>query len=223
MNYFAHGHRFLDDPYFVAGTALPDWLNIADRRVRVRSKHARPFVDDSDPRVASLARGIAQHHYDDGWFHETQAFVELTWEMTVLLRDGLPPDEGFRPSFLGHILVELLLDWELIADEPARLERYYEVLAEIDPAVVESAVNRMSPRPAERLATMIPMFGRERFLFDYGQDDRLLFRLNQVMRRVSLSPLPVAFCDLLPEARRRVRQERERLLAAPTAMATHAD
>lgn len=219
MNYFAHGCRFLDDPYFLAGTAIPDWLNIADRRVRVRSKQATPYLQDSDPRVAALAAGVVQHHRDDAWFHETQAFVELTWELTVLVRDGLPADEGFRPSFLGHILVELLLDCELIADEPDRLERYYAAFGQIDPQLIQTAVNQMSTRPADRLAEMIPLFARERFLFDYGQDDKLLFRLNQVMRRVSLSPLPPEFCLLLPTARRRVAEERERLLTAPPAVA----
>ena len=33
MNYFAHGVRFLEDPYFLAGTAVPDWLSVVDRRV----------------------------------------------------------------------------------------------------------------------------------------------------------------------------------------------
>ena len=28
MNYFAHAIRFLDDPYFLSGTALPDWLSV---------------------------------------------------------------------------------------------------------------------------------------------------------------------------------------------------
>ena len=37
MNYFAHGHRFVDDPYFLAGTAVPDWLSVVDRKVRVRA------------------------------------------------------------------------------------------------------------------------------------------------------------------------------------------
>ena len=32
MNYFAHALPFLDRPYFVAGTAVPDWLTVADRR-----------------------------------------------------------------------------------------------------------------------------------------------------------------------------------------------
>lgn len=215
MNYFAHGRRFLDDPYFLAGTALPDWLNIVDRRARVRSKQARLFVDDGDPVTAAIARGVVQHHADDAWFHETPSFVALSWELTVLIRDGLPPDAGFRPSFLGHILVEILLDWELTTEDPRQLDRYYQALASLDGALVQAAVDRLGTRPVERLAELIPLFVRERFLFDYGTDDKLLFRLNQVMRRVKLAPLPDEFCALLPAARRRVREERSRLLAAP--------
>ncbi len=37
MNYLSHGFRFVDDPYFVAGTALPDWMSVLDRRNRARS------------------------------------------------------------------------------------------------------------------------------------------------------------------------------------------
>ena len=83
--------------------------------------------------MAALARGIARHHADDAWFHTTAAFAELSWRFTARLRDVLAPDEGMRPSFLGHILVEILLDAALIARDPERLERYYEALAAIDP------------------------------------------------------------------------------------------
>src|SRR5688572_14827736 len=106
MNYFAHGLAHLDDPYLLAGTAVPDWLNVADRGVRVRSKQAAPFIDDADPSLARLARGIVQHHRDDAWFHDTSVFHELCWQFTALLKPTLADDEGFRPSFLGHILVE---------------------------------------------------------------------------------------------------------------------
>ena len=60
MNYFAHGLAHLDDPYLLAGTAVPDWLNVADRGVRVRSRQAVPFIDDADQSLALLARGIIQ-------------------------------------------------------------------------------------------------------------------------------------------------------------------
>ncbi len=217
MNYFAHGRRFLDDPYFLAGTAIPDWLNVVDRRVRVRGKHAQALVDDADPRIAAVARGVVQHHQDDDWFHRTAAFAELSWSFTADVRDALAPDPGLRPSFLGHILVEMLLDAALIAPAPERLEAYYAALSSLDPHVVQAAVNRAAPRPTTGLAPLIPKFIEVRFLFDYLDDARLLKRLNNVMSRVHLAPLPPSFLDLLPDFRRRVTTRQHELLAEPPA------
>ena len=213
MNYFAHGRHYLDDPYFVAGTAVPDWLSVVNRRVRARSKLAAPYTSDEDPRVASIARGIVQHHFDDYWFHQTRAFAELSLFFTTEIRDRLPPDEGLRPSFLGHILVELLLDATLIEDQPAMLDRYYDVIDSLDPYVVNRAVNRMATQATGMLAFFIPRFSAERFLYDYTSDAKLLFRLNNVMRRVRLPALPETLAEFFPEARRLVRQRSAELLA----------
>lgn len=213
MNYFAHGRRFLDNPYFVAGTAVPDWLSVVDRKVRVRDKHARPFVEDADPRVAAIARGVLRHHADDAAFHVNGAFYELSAELTSRVRDLLPGDQGFRPSFLGHILVELLLDDALIARERAVLDHYYTVLGGVDPMLVEQAVNRMAVRSTDRLAWFIERFLAEQFLSDYADDERLLFRLNQVMRRVNLPALPNGFRELLPAAREMVQSRCGELIA----------
>lgn len=212
MNYFAHGRRFLDDPYFLAGTAIPDWLNVADRRVRMRQKHALALIHDEDPRVASIARGVAQHHADDDWFHRTAAFNELSWSFTVLIRDALPKDDGLRPSFLGHVLVELLLDAALIAEAPEQLEAYYAALGAVEPGIVEETVNRAAPRTTDALAPLIPRFVASRFLFDYLDDSRLLLRLNNVLSRVKLAQLPESFAALLPEVRRRVTLRKDDLL-----------
>ena len=93
------------------------------------------------PRVAA---GIVQHCADDDWFHQTPAFAGLSLELCHLLRGRLPADDGFRPHFLGHILVEILLDAELIADNPARLDAYYAAVESIDRQAVQNAVNAMS-------------------------------------------------------------------------------
>lgn len=212
MNYFAHGLAHLDDPYLLAGTAVPDWLNVADRGVRVRSKQAAPFVDSPEPAMASLARGIVQHHHDDGWFHESAAFNELSWQFTATVREALPDDEGFRPSFLGHILVEILLDAELISQQPRQLEAYYRAMESIDGRLVEAAVNRMAARPTDRLSLLVPLFCSERFLWDYLDDGKLLMRLNQVMRRVKLQSIPAALLDVLPRMREIVKQRQVELM-----------
>lgn len=212
MNYFAHGRRFVGEPYFLAGTAVPDWLNVVARRVKARSKHAHLFVADSDPRMAALAGGIVQHHADDRWFHETRAFSELCWNFTARIRDQLPADDGLRPSFLGHILVEILLDASLIAQRPAELESYYASIAAIDAHWLENAVARMATGHPGSLGEFIPLFIRERFLWDYLDDAKLCNRLNQVMRRVNLATLSPTFGNLLPAMRKMVDERRDELL-----------
>ncbi len=212
MNYFAHAYRFLDDPYFVAGTGVPDWLSVVDRRVRVRIKGARPFCEDSDPVTASIARGVVRHIEDDARFHGTRAFAELTLELTVMIRRELDSDSGFRPSFLGHLLVEVILDAHLIAEHADRLEEYYALMDRVDSDLVQEAVNRMARGRTDRLAELIRGFNAHRILSDYAEDDRLFVRLNQVMRRVKCDPLPETICRILPEVRRKVKLRQEELL-----------
>jgi hypothetical protein len=213
MNYFAHGRPFIDDPYFLAGTAVPDWLSVVDRRVRVRSKQAELHLHAADPRTARVAAGIVQHCRDDDWFHQTRAFAELSLEFCHLLRARLPRDDGFRPHFLGHILVEILLDAVLIAREPQRLDAYYAAMESLEGESVQAAVNGMASRPTRDLGEFIGLFSRERFLSDYADDAKLLFRLNQVMRRVRLPLLPPDVAQFLALARQKVAQRKGELLA----------
>jgi hypothetical protein len=152
---------------------VPDWLNVVARRVKARAKHARAFAADDDAGVAAVAKGIVQHHADDAWFHQSHAFAELSWQFTVLIRDALPADDGLRPSFLGHILVEILLDASLIAKSPNELEAYYRALGDVDARWLEATVARMATGHPQSLAEFVPLFLRERFLWDYLDDAEL--------------------------------------------------
>lgn len=212
MNYFAHGRDCLDAPFVLAGTAVPDWLSVVNRRVRARARLAQPWIEDPDQVVAGVARGIVKHHHDDAWFHQTRAFVELSLQLTVEIRDLLPDDNGFRHSFLGHILVEILLDGVLIEQDVARLDAYYRELEQLNPAAISAAVHRMATGRADRLPEMIYLFCRERFLYDYLDDVKLLSRLNRVMRRVQLPQLPDSMVSFLSHARHPIRERQQELL-----------
>jgi hypothetical protein len=63
MNYFAHGRNYTHDPYFLAGTCVPDWLGVIDRRNRARSRVAKTLFEDADPIVVSIARGVAHQFH----------------------------------------------------------------------------------------------------------------------------------------------------------------
>jgi hypothetical protein len=59
---------------------------------------------------------------------------------------------------------------------------------------------------------MISRFRREKILWDYLEDAKLLVRLNQVMRRVGFAELPGTVREVLPEARRHVDRCKNDLL-----------
>ncbi len=201
MNFLSHGLRFLDSPYVVAGTAVPDWLSVVNRKIRARSKNAMPLLHSDDTETREIAQGIIQHHQDDLWFHGSRLFNETMMSFAIELRDQLPGDEGFRPSFVGHILVEILMDATLIARDAAVVERYYGALASVSAEKVQAVVNQIARAETSELTVAIDRFIRARFLCDYLDNDKLLFRLNQVMARVNLPLLPETILPWLNTAR----------------------
>lgn len=212
MNYLTHALPYLDRPYFMAGTALPDWLSVVDRRQRLRPRLLQPVVDHADPVLAEIARGALQHLHDDDWFHRTRGFAIVTAQVGLIFREGLRGSDGFRCGFLGHIVTEMLLDSVLIHESPERLSVYYQMLDGVDLDALVRTVELATGRDAQSLATFLPLFLRERILEDYPSSDRLLHRLNQVLRRVKLTPLPEVAADWLSEARELVRSNVRDLL-----------
>ena len=231
MNYLSHtwvllgsyGHN-ADSPrpcdYEVAGTSLPDWLSVVDRKVRVRSQAAAEWLEDTDPAHSGLARGVMRHHADDAWFHNSEAFLRLSIDFARQLRDRWGDETGMRSGFVGHILVEILLDARLSVDHPWLLDYYYEAVGRVDARKIETWVNQTSRQRSDRIAGLIPRLVSEGFLRDYVDDEKLLLRLNQVMRRVRLPELPDSVLAMFPEARDRVREQQTELLTPPRSAST---
>lgn len=214
MNGFTHALPFLDNAYFSVGCCLPDWLSICDRKCRVREKHALEFVDHPDPIDSAIAKGVVQHHRDDAWFHATPTFNRLMLEFAAELRNMYGDEHSMRPRFVGHILVELLLDAYLSSQHPGQMERFYQQVAELDHVRVQTVVNYFATRPTKRLAPEIERFTKVRYWFDYSSDAGVIFRINQVLKRVRLTPLDERAIDWMPTARKRVNGCAAELLAA---------
>lgn len=198
MNYFAHGVRFLNRPHFLAGTACPDWLSVADRGVRLRARRVAPFAGTSGTPQAEFASGVLQHLADDDWFHSTRAFHEVTAALARKFKP-LGDDDGFRAGFLGHIGAELLLDAVLIDRNPSLLDDYYRAFELVDPHEIREFVADMALRSPDRLTRFIGLFRSVQFLRCYTDPQRLLTRLNQVLDRVKLPNLPQRAVTVLEE------------------------
>lgn len=217
MNFLSHSLPYLDRPVVAVATGVPDWLSVVNRKIRARSRSAIPFLEVQDSNLRDVARGIVQHHHDDRWFHGTEAFVRTNMEFAVQLRDRLPGDAGFRPTFVGHILIEMFLDGIAIRRRPDLAERYYQAIEEVGADEIERCVNQITGKPTNGLRPVIERFLEVKFLYDYLDGERLLFRLNQVMNRVGLEPLPRSLLGWLPEAEKLVESRRDDLLAAADA------
>lgn len=220
MNYLSHAYLHLDEPYFAAGTALPDWMSVIDRKNRARRQFAEPVVDDPDPAIAAFAQGCVQHHVDDRWFHMCDRFVQLSTEFAVEIRELLEKGMGHQAGFVGHISVELLMDAILCERDDTLLDRYYDNLNSLCSTKMQDAANKICRKPVTVLTVLIPRFINERFLADYHDDELLRRRLNGVMKRVGLPPLPETLNAWLASARNRVREHTDELLTPPKPSST---
>jgi hypothetical protein len=220
MNFLAHGFRHLDDPWFVAGTALPDWLRMLDRRARAPAEVVAPFADDADPRVASVACGVLRHHDDDRRFHGCQAFAAARGETTSALREILSSADGHRPSFVAHLVVEMHLDAVLAEESPDLLGRYYAALASLEPGEVEDVVGRVLPAAPRGVAPLVGRFVRERFLAEYADPHALARRLGFVLARARQPALPEGAVHVIARTRPAVASRRDELLGEAREPAT---
>ena len=191
MNCLAHAIRFFDEPWFVAGTGIPDWLSMCDRKVRLRPQHVEPSIQQADDSsMTLLARGIQQHWHDDDWFHRSAGFFEVSNAIGQMFKVAFDTGDNFRAGFLGHIATELLIDGQLAERHPDALDQYYDTVRSIDPHELQAFVNEFGAKETQNIVPFLNLYLQEEFLRDYVHDDRLLYRLNRVLNRVRLPGLP---------------------------------
>ena len=89
------------------------------------------------------------------------------------------------------------------------------MLNSVSAETIQRCVNTITGKPTDRLVETIERFIELRFLYDYLDPQKLLGRVNQVLRRVRLAPLPDSVADWLPEASNLVESRRQNLLTRP--------
>ncbi len=213
MNCLAHAIRFLDQKWFAIGTGLPDWLGMSDRKVRLRPKHVDPIAEGTGD-AADFCRGIQQHWVDDDWFHTTPAFHEVTTRIGAMFKQRFDAGDNFRSGFLGHIACELLIDGVLAEHDPTALDRYYKLVESIDAVDLQNKVNALGAKPTDTIVSFMERYLSDQFLRDYLTDSGLLYRLNRVLARVRLDPLPDQASCVVAESRELVREQLPSLLSS---------
>ncbi len=204
MNYLAHAVAVLDDPWLVAGTSLPDWLRVVDKRARVRPAALRALELPRGSPQARLRDGALRHHDDDLRFHTLPVFGALSDEAVHAIR-ALSDDPRLRATTLGHIAVEMLLDACIEERRPGSIARYYDALDALDDAHLAACARAFTARPLEGFETLAVRFRRARFLESYGTDEGVVGALAGVCRRAGLASPPPGTAAVVGALRPRVR------------------
>ena len=72
--------------------------------------------------------------------------MTLESDLSTRFRRLMPDPYDHRPGFLGHIVVELMLDAYLAETDDSLLNNYYAVLDNVAEVVIQNAVNQMATR-----------------------------------------------------------------------------
>lgn len=205
MNHLAHALRSLDAPWVVAGTSLPDWLRVVDRRARVHAAALELLTLDEGTPAAWMRDGVLRHHEDDARFHTLPAFEELSHDAVHAIR-ALSPDPRLRASALGHIAVEMLLDASLEEKHPGAMDAYYQALDRLDDGHLADVTRAWTGRPLPDMGALLARFRRARFLFAYLTDAGVVRALEGVCARARLTPPPAGTVDVIRQLRPAVRR-----------------
>ncbi len=189
MNFLAHfeiATRFLMPkeplPAYVLGTALPDLLPLAERRVRLRSAQVAS-AEAGTAFEAALRAGVSVHLATDAAFHKTAAFASAQAEVSGLLAEARFEGMRVRRFFVAHVLTELVLDAALLRADPALADRFYDAFAVAGFDAAALWTEKATAKPLPHLPYVLKRFAETQYLRHYADDDGVATGLSNLCRR----------------------------------------
>lgn len=190
MNLVAHYHldRDLVNSFFTVGAATPDLLSIYNSHLRIKERHLKKLSEDERGRITPpFLAGLQRHFFADGVFHTSPLFTRETKHISNMLEAYFPDLEIQRKFFIGHILLELMIDKVLINLHPGILESYYGHFESLLPfrdikRSLEIAVGHELPN----YEAYLKRFLRRKFLYHYADPQHIAWILRRILRRVRI-------------------------------------
>lgn len=171
--------------YFAMGLALPDLWPRFSRRRRIRWRHVEQ-AEPSERESRALRDGMLNHAADDRRFHTLPLF--LGWQRRV--RQATAPAGGDAVTdFLGHIALELALDYRLLIADRSVADAFYAELSVCAVARVERDGGFLAGVDSSGLGAVITSFLQRRFLARYLAPDGMV---EAIIRVFGLTSVPAA-------------------------------
>lgn len=179
MNFLSHytvHHN--SEPVFNFGLLFPDFLGIISRGYKLKQ-----FKKDFGSKNTHFLNGIAHHELADALWHESIFFREKCAGIKKILNDFGFVDKPFRPFFMSHVMLEILLDRTIVLKEERLTDDMYTSLEAVEKELIEN-INEIHPATRE-FGRFFANFRSNRYVFSYGSNEMFIYALNRLFSRVN--------------------------------------
>lgn len=142
-----------------------------------------PSMQADAPELKTLLKGWHLHMETDRLFHNSAFFQQHTEAIRQHLNPVLSRTP-FRPFFIAHVSLELLLDHLLIREEQVDTTIFYKELEQCQPELLESFFQMAGIQSPESFYPFYRNFCEIKYVKDYAKLNTLAYAINQIGKRV---------------------------------------
>lgn len=173
-HYYCHGGTSHE---FNFGLLFPDFLGILDRSYKLNQ-----FLENYHGGNAEFISGIKHHQLADEMWHYGNYFNEKTKEIKKILKNYEMVDKPYRPFFMTHVMLEILLDRTIVIHEKQVAISLYESLEKVDSEFLDSLISQDELKA--RFSSFFESFTENRYTLSYANNEKFIYALNRLFARV---------------------------------------
>ncbi|MCB0736907.1 MAG: hypothetical protein KDC92_05285 [Bacteroidetes bacterium] len=157
------------------GLLLPDFLGIVNRKLKMHH-----LLEGA--RETEVVKGIKLHLRADDYWHSSKFFIQKNELIKKVLIDFDFVEKPYRPFFMTHVILELLLDRALVLQNETLCHNMYGSIEKFE----RSWLNYLNIDGAtvDKLENFVESFIKYRYVFQYANNEQYIYALNRLFQRV---------------------------------------
>ncbi len=186
MNFLSHFYldRQVENAPFIVGVCTPDLVSLYSREIRI--KHL-PVLPAHSSHYISFTEGIQRHFQADKVFHSSPFFLAETENVSRFLNHYFAEIPLKRSFFVAHVLVELMIDKVLIANDKKLIPDFYHHFHTVGYIHIAEMTQIAVKKQIDNYAPFIQKFLQNQYLYHYAEYDYIIYVLQRIVRRVGIT------------------------------------
>lgn len=142
------------------------------------------LLPEIDEKEESFKHGISLHVRADAIWHNSDYFKFKTELIGDVLRDFEFYEKPYRPFFMTHVMLEILLDRMLLLQKPDLATGMYNSLEGLEKQWIIQLFS--NEKLSENMPKFVSNFTDSRYVYKYSDNAHFIYALNRLFKRVGL-------------------------------------